>query len=120
MAKMTPPLQPEVPVPVLADGELKALLATCAGKEFDELRDQANIRLFIDTGMRGGELAGLDVDDLDLDHDNVVRVLGKAGVRVPVRSARRLPRPSTAISAWDATSTGSARCPTSGSRGSVR
>jgi site-specific recombinase XerD len=77
MAKMKPPILPEVPVPVLGDVELKALLATCAGKDFDELRDQAILRLFVDTGMRNGELAGLEVDHLDLDEDNVALVLGK-------------------------------------------
>jgi site-specific recombinase XerD len=76
MAKMTPPLLPDVPVPVLGTDQLQALLATCAGKEFDEVRDNAVLRLFIDTGMRLGELAGLKVSDVDLD-DNVAVVLGK-------------------------------------------
>lgn len=77
MAKMTPPLLPEVPVPVLDDDELKALLATCTSREFDDLRDQAMLRLFIDTGMRVGELAGLEVGHVDIDEDNVAVVLGK-------------------------------------------
>jgi site-specific recombinase XerD len=77
MAKMTPPMLPEVPVPVLGDDELKALLATCDGREFDELRDTAILRLFIDSGMRSGEMAGLAVGDIDLDDDNVAIVLGK-------------------------------------------
>lgn len=77
MAKMTPPLLPEVPVPVLDDDELRALLAACSGKEFEDLRDQAIIRLFVDTGLRVGELAGLTVDAVDLDEDNIVKVLGK-------------------------------------------
>lgn len=77
MAKMRPPILPEVPVPVLGDDELRALLATCAGRGFDELRDQAILRLLIDSGMRVGELAGLDVAHVDLDDDNVALVLGK-------------------------------------------
>ena len=77
MAKMTPPMLPEVPVPVLSDEELRALLATCAGKDFDELRDQAILRLFIDAGMRVGELAGLEVAHIDIDDDNVAFVMGK-------------------------------------------
>jgi integrase len=36
----------------------------------------AIIRLFIDTGMRLGELAGLEVNHIDFDHD-VALVLGK-------------------------------------------
>jgi site-specific recombinase XerD len=77
MAKMTPPLLPEVPVPVLDEDDLRALLATCTGREFDELRDQAVLRLFIDTGMRAGELVGLELDQVDIDDDNVAVVLGK-------------------------------------------
>jgi site-specific recombinase XerD len=77
MAKMVPPALPEVPVPVLSEEELKALLATCTGKDFDDLRDQAILRLFIDTGMRLGELAGLSVTDVDIDDDNVALVMGK-------------------------------------------
>jgi site-specific recombinase XerD len=77
MAKMTPPILPEVPVPVLTDDQLRALLATCDGRDFDELRDQAILRLLIDTGIRAGELAGLEVSQLDLDEENVAYVLGK-------------------------------------------
>jgi site-specific recombinase XerD len=76
MAKMTPPMLPEVPVPVLTDDEVKALLATCDGHDFDDLRDTAIIRLFVDTGMRSGELARLAVTDVDFD-DEVALVLGK-------------------------------------------
>jgi site-specific recombinase XerD len=77
MAKMTPPLLPEVPVPVLDEAQLKALLATCTSREFDDLRDQAILRLLIDTGMRVGECAGLELGHLDIDEDNVAVVLGK-------------------------------------------
>jgi site-specific recombinase XerD len=76
MAKMTPPMLPEVPVPVLDTDQLRALLATCDGKDVDNLRDTAIIRLLVDTGMRSGELAALDVTDINFD-DEVALVLGK-------------------------------------------
>lgn len=76
MARMKPPILPEVPVPVLSATEQRALLATSGGKEFDDRRDTAIIRLFLDTGMRLAELAGLSLDDLDLDQ-GVAVVLGK-------------------------------------------
>ena len=76
MANMTPPQVPEQPVPVLAEEDLKKLLADCSGSGFEDRRDQALIRLLVDTGMRRGELLGMRVEDLDLDQQ-VAFVLGK-------------------------------------------
>lgn len=67
MLKMRPPHIPEVPVAVVTDDQVRALLMTCAGSQFEDRRDNAIIRLFIDTGMRASELAGLRVEDLDLN-----------------------------------------------------
>ena len=60
METMSPPAVPEQPVPVLDLDELGQLLKSCAGNTFENRRDTAIIRLFLDTGMRAGELAGLD------------------------------------------------------------
>ena len=102
MAKMTPPIMREVPVPVLGPVELGALLNTCkpdsadgAPAKFDKVRDAAILRLFIDTGMRAGELAALNVTDVDLD-ENVALVLGKGRRPVPARSVYAQPTPLTA------------------------
>jgi site-specific recombinase XerD len=76
MATMRPPQVPETPPPVLRDEDLRRLLDACGGTGFEERRDAAIIRLFLDTGMRRGELAGLRIDDVDFDHD-VALVLGK-------------------------------------------
>jgi site-specific recombinase XerD len=76
MERMKPPLVPEQPVPVLTKDEIDKLLAACAGKDFDGLRDAAIIRLLKETGMRRGELAALTVEDVDLDQ-NVAFVVGK-------------------------------------------
>ncbi len=64
------------PVHVLSPDELRRLLAACAGSGFEERRDTAMVRLFLDTGMRGAELAGLTVDAVDLDAQHVF-VMGK-------------------------------------------
>ena len=37
------------------------------GTQFEDLRDEVVIRLFIDTGMRLTEMAGLTLEDVDLD-----------------------------------------------------
>jgi site-specific recombinase XerD len=76
MVNMHPPHVPEEPPPVLREAELRRLLAACAGPEFLERRDTALIRLFLDTGMRRAELAGLRLADVDFEHDVAV-VMGK-------------------------------------------
>ena len=85
MAKMKVPLVPEQPVPVLSEGDLKALLATCRSKTFEDRRDEAIIRVLADTGVRRGELLGMRCEDVDLDL-GVVTVLGKGRRRrqVPI------------------------------------
>jgi site-specific recombinase XerD len=76
MATMHPPAVPEQPPEFLREDDLKKLLAACAGTDFLERRDTAIIRLFLDTGMRRGELAGLRLEDIDFEHDTAV-VMGK-------------------------------------------
>jgi site-specific recombinase XerC len=77
MVGMKPPQLPDEPPPVLTDDQLRRLLKSCDGRDFAARRDTAIIRLFIDTGVRLSEAAGIMLpDDLDLD-DQVVVVLGK-------------------------------------------
>lgn len=76
MARMQPPATPEVPVPVVSDEAVKKLLDACAGKTFEDRRDMAIVRMFVDTPSRIAEVAGITVDGLDL-RDGLVRVLGK-------------------------------------------
>jgi site-specific recombinase XerD len=76
MAKMKPPIIPEQPVPVVPEDGLRRLLATCAGKSFEDRRDTALILLLVDVGPRRAELMGLTVTDVDFDLD-VLLVLGK-------------------------------------------
>jgi site-specific recombinase XerD len=78
MERMRPPAVPEQPVPVLGDDELRRLLATCKGNTFEKRRDEAIIRLLVDTGMRSSELIGLSVADVD-QTQTVAFVMGKGG-----------------------------------------
>jgi site-specific recombinase XerD len=77
MARRKPPSLPEEPPRVLRDAELSRLLETC---ERDRTpvgrRDEAIIRVFVDTGARRGEVLGLTLDDIDLD-TGLLRVTGK-------------------------------------------
>lgn len=75
MEKMKPPRVPVDPVPVIPDADVLALLKTTTGRELPDRRDAAIIRLFFDSGMRRGELAGLKLGDVDLK-DRVAYVTG--------------------------------------------
>ena len=63
---------------VLTADQIRALLGACAGAAFEDLRDAALIRLFVDTGLRLTEMAALEMDDIDLDSD-AVYLAGSAG-----------------------------------------
>ena len=66
--------------------ELKALLATCSTKAkqgkklntFVQRRDEAILRLYMDTGGRLTEVAGAELDDVDTKRD-VLHAIGKNG-----------------------------------------
>ena len=76
MAKMHPPAIPETPPPVLTEAQLIALLRACEGKEFEDRRDTALIRLFLDTGARLSEVTALLVEDVNFEA-NTAMVMGK-------------------------------------------
>jgi integrase len=76
MVKMSPPHVPEVPVPIVSDDDLLRLLKACEGSQFENRRDAAILRVFIEMGCRLGEVAGMTIQDVDLDLDVIV-VLGK-------------------------------------------
>lgn len=82
-------------IPVMRDDETKKVLGTCKGKDFVQLRDEAIIRLYYNTGARLSEVGNLMVEDLDQDTDSV-RYRGKGNkdrrVRYGPKTARALSR----------------------------
>lgn len=95
MAGLRAPKVQHKPVPILDDAELTKLLKTCAGRTFDDRRDEAILRVFLDTGVRVSELCGLTVESVNLDGE-VALVCGKGGKTRPVyfgvRTVRALDR----------------------------
>lgn len=88
MANMKSPSLPEVPVPIVDDTTLMALLKVCSGRSFDDRRDTALLRMFIDTGCRLSEIAYLKVDDVDLRAGEIT-VMGKGSRERKVRSGAK-------------------------------
>lgn len=83
MVNIRPPALDERPVRVLSKDELRKLIAACAGTSFDDRRDLAILRVFIDTGARRSEVAGLTIDDVDLT-SQTLRLTGKGDrMRIP-------------------------------------
>ncbi len=81
MERMKPPRLPEEPPPVLREAELRAILAACErDKTFAGRRDEAVLRIFVDTGARRAEVLNLGLADVDLEQ-GLLRVTGK-GSRV--------------------------------------
>jgi integrase/recombinase XerC len=100
--------------PALRKEEARELLEAAAARADDGspvgLRDVAILELLYATGIRVGELCGLDVDDVDRER-RVVRVLGKG------RKERSVPfgRPAdAAVSAWVTTGRPALAVPGSG------
>ena len=76
MARLSPPKVTAPVVEILSTDDLRRLLAAAKGRGFEERRDYATLRLFLDTGLRVSEMAGIRLDALDLD-DRTLRVTGK-------------------------------------------
>lgn len=70
MGRMKPPTIDVPTIPILTDDELAALIKaarTMGPSKFETTRNEAIIRLFIDTGARLGEVAAMKLEDVDLD-----------------------------------------------------
>ncbi|MEU6573579.1 tyrosine-type recombinase/integrase [Streptomyces sp. NPDC046805] len=58
-------------VPVIQDEDTARVLGTCRGKSFVQLRDEAIIRLYYNTGARLSEVGNLTLGDVDMNTDSV-------------------------------------------------
>jgi site-specific recombinase XerC len=59
MRSMRRPKLVEQPVPVVSAHDLQELLKACSGRSFDDRRETAVVSVFIDTGARLAEVAGI-------------------------------------------------------------
>jgi integrase len=83
-------------VPSLTGDQLAALIRACDGKTFLDRRDEAIVRLAVETAARAEEILGMTIPDVDLAHGTAVIQRGKdgRGRRVPFgpRTAQALDR----------------------------
>jgi site-specific recombinase XerD len=95
MERVPQPKTPLTLVPVIDDADTKKLLDTCKPKGFIDLRDEALIRLYANTGARLSEVGNLALADLDLATESVL-YRGKGAkdrrVRFGPRTARAVSR----------------------------
>lgn len=70
MASMKPPKVPPKAVETVSEDHLRKILATCRKpRNHDNCRDEAIILLYLDSGGRLSEIAGLTVDSIDFKVD---------------------------------------------------
>jgi site-specific recombinase XerD len=96
MERMKPPRLPEEPPPVLREAELRAILAACErDRTFAGRRDEAILRVFMDTGARRAEVLNLAIPDVDLEQ-GLIKVTGKGSrirsVPIGTQTVRALDR----------------------------
>jgi integrase/recombinase XerD len=102
MTRLRPPRETPRPVPGFTSVELSRLDKACRGNSFEDRRDAAVIAVFLATGIRLAEMAGIRCclgdpygGDVDLGAREV-RVRGKGGrprtVKLSHEAARRLDR----------------------------
>jgi len=63
----------------LTETQIKAMLKACAGRDLRERRDEAILRLMVETGARAGEVAALELGDIDLRDGTAIVRRGKGG-----------------------------------------
>lgn len=75
-AKVRRPTLPKAPIPFPPADDVMAVVAACNGRDFASVRDRAIVSLMWDTGARRGEVAGILVEDIDIEAGEV-RLYGK-------------------------------------------
>ena len=73
-------------MPSLDDDQLKRLIDACRGRDLRDRRDEAILRVMIETGLRAGEVVAMQVPDVDLARGTALirRGMGGKGRTVPI------------------------------------
>jgi integrase/recombinase XerD len=96
LAGMRPPKLDAKLIPVLSDDQLRRLVKACEGRNLRDRRDEALVRLLVETGLRAGECVALRVEDVDVAGGTLLVPRGKGGggrlVPFSAQTARALDR----------------------------
>ena len=87
VARLRPPREARKPVPCFTSVELSRLAKVCRGSSFDERRDAAVIAVFLATGIRLAEMAGIRYHPADPYRSDVDR--WRVRLRCGARAAGR-------------------------------
>ena len=79
LAGLKPPKQDNKIVHSLTPDQIQAMIKACQGKSLRDRRDEAVLRLMLETGIRASESLGLRVEDVHLADGKAVIVRGKGG-----------------------------------------
>ena len=63
----------------LTEDQIKRFIKACQGNSFLDRRDEAIVRLMLETGMRASELVGLQMSDVDVMRGRAIVQRGKGG-----------------------------------------
>lgn len=95
LAGLKPPRLDQKLVPVLDDSQLRLLIKACDGKGLADRRDEAIIRVMLETGIRAGECIALTISDVNVRGGVLYVRRARAARAAWWRSAR--PRPGASI-----------------------
>ena len=84
MQTIKPPRIPRKVVKPFSRQDIDNLLLVCSGTRFLDVRNRAMVLILLDTGLRLAELAGIQVEDINLDRETI-RVMGKGAKERIVR-----------------------------------
>ncbi|MFF8839910.1 tyrosine-type recombinase/integrase [Streptomyces sp. NPDC015130] len=79
LVSLKPPKLDHKVVEELDDGQCRLLIKACVGQDFRDRRDEAIVRLMIETGARAGEIVAMEIRDVDLKAGMAVVRRGKGG-----------------------------------------
>lgn len=91
LANIKPPKIPKTKPRPFSIEDIQNLLLLTSGNRFVDVRNQAMILLFLDTGLRLSEMANIQLADMDFDHETI-RVMGKGSKERVVRMGKRTQR----------------------------